>query len=155
MAMRQSVSHDSDPHAIGGSAKPRILVVDDNADAANSLGRLLGLLGNEVRVANDGAAALVEIERFQPRAVLLDLGMPIMDGFEAAEQIRARPEWQHIALVAVTGWGQDRDRQRTQEAGFVAHLIKPVDLNQLEIILRRIMAGDQGSSAAASKRSSG
>lgn len=126
----------------GDAAKQKILVVDDNADAANSLGRLLSLMGNDIRVVHSGAAALSEIDLFRPQSVLLDLGMPIMDGFETAEQIRARPEYRDIALVAITGWGQERDRQRTREAGFVAHLIKPVNLDQLEAVLRRVAAGE-------------
>jgi CheY-like chemotaxis protein len=125
-----------DPHP----GKPRILVVDDNADAAMSLSRLLGLMGNEVRVAHNGPAALAEVERFQPRAVLLDLGMPGMDGLETAVRIRQRPEGQHVALIAVTGWGHDRDRQRTKAAGFVAHMIKPVNLKELESVLHRVLS---------------
>jgi CheY-like chemotaxis protein len=129
---------DGPPHDPPG-AKLRVLIVDDNMDAANSLGRLLKLMGNEVCVAHDGATAIVEIERFGPAVVLLDLGMPIMDGFQTAEQIRARPQCQNIALVAITGWGQDQDRQRTEEAGFAAHLIKPVNVEQLEEVLARVL----------------
>ena len=140
MEHRDSPGGDVPPNAQDG--KQRILVVDDNADAANSLGRLLSLLGNEIRVVHSGEAALSEIGRFRPQGILLDLGMPTMDGFETAEQIRAHPEFRDIALVAITGWGQDRDRQRTEEAGFVAHLIKPVNLDQLEAVLRRIAAGE-------------
>lgn len=127
---------------MGTGTQLRILIVDDNVDAASSLGRLLGLLGNEVRVVHDGAAALAEIDRFRPRAVLLDLGMPIMDGFETANQIRARPAGQDIAIVAVTGWGQGRDRERTETAGFFSHLTKPVHLAELEAVLGRLAASN-------------
>jgi CheY-like chemotaxis protein len=151
--MTSSAPHGGDLQANGRSIKPRILVVDDNADAASGLGRLLSLLGNEVRVVHDGAAALSEIDRFRPQAVLLDLGMPIMNGFETAEQIRARPESKDIALVAITGWGQNRDRQRTEAAGFAAHLTKPVNLDQLEAVLCRL-AGDKPGSTALPKRTS-
>jgi CheY-like chemotaxis protein len=120
--------------------KLRILVVDDNADAAASLGRLLGLLGHDVRVVHSGVAAVAELGAFAPRAVLLDLGMPGMDGFKTAECIRSQPGGELIWLIAVTGWGQDRDRQRTEAAGFAAHLIKPVNVNQLEAVLLRIGA---------------
>src|SRR5688572_20729065 len=112
--MRSSVAQCATPDP-SDVARRRVLVVDDNADAAISLGRLLNLLGNEVCVAHDGPTAIAQVERFQPAAVLLDLGMPIMDGFQTAEQIRARADWRDIALVAITGWGQDHDRQRTEE----------------------------------------
>src|SRR5262245_13179238 len=88
------------------SRKIRVLVVDDNADAANSLGRLLSLLGKEVRVAHDGESGIAELESFAADVVLLDLGMHGMDGFETAQAIRARPDWNNVALVALTGWGQ-------------------------------------------------
>lgn len=120
-------------------AKPRILIVDDNQDAAASLSRLLSLMGKETAVTHDGSAAIAEIERFQPHVVLLDLGMPGMDGIETARQVRARPEWNGIALVALTGWGQDQDRQRTDAVGFAAHVVKPVNLDQLERILAKFI----------------
>jgi CheY-like chemotaxis protein len=117
----------------------RILVVDDNTDAASSLGRLLSLLGNNVRVAHSGAAALAEIARFAPQVVLLDLGMPDMDGFATAEKIHKLHIGESIAIVAVTGWGQDCDRLRTEAAGFVAHLVKPVNGDELAATLARIV----------------
>jgi CheY-like chemotaxis protein len=116
----------------------RILVVDDNADAAASLGRLLNLSGYEIRVANDGQTALDEVNGFCPHVVLLDLGMPGMDGLETASRIRALPTGKDLSLIAVTGWGQDEDRQRTEAAGFVAHFVKPIKINQLEALLARI-----------------
>jgi CheY-like chemotaxis protein len=134
---------DSIAHRDGVGREPRILVVDDNVDAANSLGRLLTLLGKEVRVAHDGPAALVEVERFHPHVILLDLGMPGMNGIETARLIRAHPEWGEVMLVALTGWGQDQDRQRTDAAGFVAHLVKPVNLEQLESVLADFLPNSQ------------
>jgi len=133
--MKPALQRDEISAPDSAAAKPRILIVDDNADAANSLGRLLTLIGHEVRVVHDGASAVAETELFRPRAVLLDLGMPIMDGFDTARQIRSRAEFQDVALIAITGWGQERDRQRTEAAGFAAHLIKPVNLDQLEAVL--------------------
>ena len=118
--------------------KLRVLIVDDNEDAANTLGRLLTLLGNEIRVVHSGPAAIAEVVKFQPRVVLLDLGMPGMDGLETARHIRARPAGREIAIVALTGWGQDHDRQRTEEAGFIAHLVKPVNLDHLESVLTQV-----------------
>ena len=117
--------------------KLRVLIVDDNEDAANTLGRLLNLLGYEARVVHSGPAAIAEVVRFTPRVVLLDLGMPGMDGLETARHIQARPAGRDIAIVALTGWGQEHDRQRSEEAGFLAHLVKPVNLDQLEALLAR------------------
>ena len=117
--------------AANGAGSRRILVVDDNADAAEALALVLTLCGNEVRTANDGFKAIEVAERFLPDVVLLDLGMPRLDGFEAARRIRAQTWSKNMLLVAQTGWGQEEDRRRTQEAGFDAHLIKPVDHDRL------------------------
>jgi len=138
--MKPALQRDDSSAPDSATAKPRILIVDDNADAANSLGRLLTLIGHEGRAVHDGASAIAETELFRPRAVLLDLGMPIMDGFDTARQIRSRAEFQDVALIAITGWGQERDRQRTEAAGFAAHLIKPVNLDQLEAVLSGLSA---------------
>jgi CheY-like chemotaxis protein len=121
------------------TAQPDILIVDDNTDAASSLARLLRLFGNEVRTADSGEAALTQMESQPPDVVLLDLGMPGMDGLETARHIRAREAWQNIPLIAVTGWGQDHDRRRTEQAGFFAHLVKPVNIEELEAVLRRAL----------------
>jgi CheY-like chemotaxis protein len=115
----------------------RVLVVDDNRDAAESLDLYLTMLGAEVRTAYDGVAALETLQTFKPSVVLLDLGMPGMDGYEAARSIRASAHGSDVTLIALTGWGQDEDRRRTAEAGFDHHLVKPVDLDELEALLRR------------------
>jgi CheY-like chemotaxis protein len=121
-----------------GVASLRILVVDDNQDAADTLRMLLELLGAEARQAHDGEAALRAFEAFAPEAVLLDIGMPGMDGYQVARQLRARhPEWAG-ALIALTGWGQENDRRKSQEAGFGHHLTKPVDLAALQELLRNV-----------------
>jgi CheY-like chemotaxis protein len=106
-------------------------VVDDNRDAADSLSTLLRLLGAEVRVAYNGADAFVALANYQPHVVLLDIGMPGMDGHEVARRIRKLPQARELILVALTGWGQEEDRQRSQAAGFDFHLVKPADLNTL------------------------
>ena len=113
----------------------RILVVDDNRDAAASMGRLLHLLGAEVQVACSGPEALELLARFRPAVILLDLGMPGMDGYEVARRIRAQQELKDILLIALTGWGQESDRRRTREAGFDHHLTKPANLDTLQALL--------------------
>jgi CheY-like chemotaxis protein/anti-sigma regulatory factor (Ser/Thr protein kinase) len=110
----------------------RVLVVDDNADAADSVVMLLTLLGQETEVAYSGKEALERLESFRPDFVLLDLGLPGMDGYEVARKIRAMTQFRDIRLVALTGYGQSEDRQRTQAAGFDDHLVKPVDSTILE-----------------------
>ena len=121
----------------GLSLAPRqkILVVDDNHDAASSLAMLLKVLGSEVMTAHDGPTALELFAQFHPSVVLLDLGMPGMSGIEVAHRLRELPEFDRVRLVALTGWGQDDDRRRTQEAGFDQHLVKPVNLNTLQVLL--------------------
>ncbi|HEX6315921.1 MAG TPA: ATP-binding protein [Gemmatimonadaceae bacterium] len=113
----------------------RVLVVDDNRDAAESLGALLRMMGADVRVARDGRGAIEIFDAFRPAAVFLDLGMPDMDGYEVAHQIRSRPDARDTVLIALTGWGQERDRRRTAEAGFDRHLAKPADLETLQSVL--------------------
>lgn len=118
-----------------GTARRRILVVDDNHDAAESLTMLLELSGHEVEMAHDGAAAVEAVERFGPEVVFMDLGMPVLNGYEAAEQIRRLPLPRQPWLVALTGWGQEEHLRRAREAGFNAHLTKPVEYEQLARLL--------------------
>ncbi|MFO1418349.1 MAG: response regulator [Methylotetracoccus sp.] len=113
----------------------RVLVVDDNRDAADSLALVADGLGAKVEVVYDGEAALAILGRFRPDVVLLDLGMPGMDGFEVAEQIRKSPGGRSVTLVAVSGWGQTEDRRRTLEAGFDHHLIKPARIADIQRLL--------------------
>ena len=112
-----------------------VLVVDDNRDAAESLAMLLRTAGADVQVAHDGPTALAEFERSEPHVVLLDIGMPGMDGYEVARRLREISRPDRVALVALTGWGQDEDRRRVREAGFDHHLVKPVDLASLQSLL--------------------
>jgi CheY-like chemotaxis protein len=111
------------------------LVVDDNHDAADSLAMFLKFLGATVRVAYDGAAAIEMVDKSQPEIVLLDIGMPMLDGYEVARRLRALPEGRNLLLVAMTGWGQEEDKRRTAQAGFDHHLVKPVDPVKLEKLL--------------------
>jgi len=112
------------------------LVVDDNVDAAQVTALLLEGIGCETRTAHDGNAALAEAEIFQPAIVLLDLGLPDLDGYEVARRIRALPCGGKLLLVAISGWGRDEDREQSKHAGFDHHLIKPVDPDVLIQIVR-------------------
>jgi signal transduction histidine kinase len=113
-------------------ASRRVLVVDDNEDAANTLAMILKLEGHEVDTAYSGIDALAHIDEFRPEVVLLDIGLPGLDGFEVARRIRGNAKNRAIRLVAITGYGQDADRQRTRDAGFADHLVKPVDFADLK-----------------------
>jgi PAS domain S-box-containing protein len=115
----------------------RVLVVDDNKDAAESLAMLLRTAGAEVHVAHNGPAALEHFASREPHVVLLDIGMPDMDGCEVARRLRELAPAERVALVALTGWGQDEDRRRVREAGFDHHLVKPVDLASLQALLAK------------------
>jgi DNA-binding response OmpR family regulator len=117
--------------AIDARARRRILVADDLRDTADSLARLLAELGHHVIVAYDGEDALRQAEAHRPEIVLLDLGMPKIDGCEVARRIRAQTWSAGMRLIAQTGWGQESDRQRTREAGFDAHFVKPLDMAAL------------------------
>ena len=121
---------------LGVLAAPcRVLVVDDDRDIAKGLHLVLTMMGAEVQVAHDGAEAIRVFEGWPPTHVLMDIGMPGMDGYEAARQLRARYPDRAFRLVAVTGWGQEEDRQRAREAGFDGHLVKPVGVAELKAIL--------------------
>ena len=142
------VNHDADvPGVPKIRSMTRALVVDDNHDAADSLGALLRMMGADVRVAHDGERALEIYDAFRPAVVFLDLGMPGMDGFETAQQLRSRPDSRDVLLVALTGWGQERDRRRTESAGFDRHLAKPADLETLQDVL--LAAANRARAAAA------
>jgi len=121
--------------AVPNVAPCRVLVVDDNVDAARSLAMLLRLGGHEVRVANDGPSALRFAEDEAPDLAFFDIGMPGMDGYELARQFRSHPQLRSVVLVALTGWGQAEDRRRTKEVGFDAHEVKPVSLEALTALL--------------------
>jgi CheY-like chemotaxis protein len=115
----------------------RVVVADDNRDAADSLERILRLFGHDVRVAYDGAAAVALAEDFRPRVAVLDITMPGTNGYDVARKLRARHS-EGITLVALTGWGQESDRKRALEAGFDYHLTKPVDPGKLNDLLAEV-----------------
>lgn len=116
-------------------ARRRILVVDDSRDSASSLARVLELMGNDVRTAHDGREGIDVASEFIPEVVLMDVGMPRMGGLEATRQIRAQEWGRDMLIIALTGWGQEQDRERSRDAGCDAHLVKPVDLDALEKLL--------------------
>ena len=113
----------------------RVLVADDNRDAAESMGTLLRIMGNEVRTVGDGAQAVEEAAAFRPDLILLDIGMPRMNGYEAARRIRQAPWGNEMILVAISGWGQDEDKRRAIDAGFDRHITKPIEFPHLRALL--------------------
>ncbi|MDB5338908.1 MAG: putative histidine kinase, hybrid [Planctomycetaceae bacterium] len=117
------------------TSKRRILVVDDNHDSAMSLAMMLKLMGNEIQTAHDGLAALEVAEQFRPDMILLDIGLPKLNGYDACRRIRQQPWSNGMVIVALTGWGQEEDRRRTREAGFNHHLVKPVEITALQTLL--------------------
>jgi PAS domain S-box-containing protein len=127
---------DLGPHAAG--SKRRILVVDDNRDAATSMAVLLRLMNNDVRTAHDGVEAVEVAQAFQPQAILMDMGMPRLNGYEATRRIREQPWGKPMTIIAVTGWGQEGDKEWSHEAGCDGHLVKPVNLSDLEKLLSEL-----------------
>jgi PAS domain S-box-containing protein len=130
-----SGSSNGDARTAIPASKRRILVVDDNRDAAKSLAMLLRLDGHEVRVAHDGQSALAKVQTERPEIVFLDIGMPGMDGYEVAKELRKLAGSENMVLVALTGYGQEADRRRSEDAGFDNHLVKPVEVGDIKAIL--------------------
>jgi two-component system CheB/CheR fusion protein len=129
---------------LNGPADERILVVDDNRDQADSLAALLRLNGHDVRVSYDGEDALRAAADFRPDVILLDLGLPKISGYQVAERITHDPRSNHPLLIAQTGWGQERDRERSRKAGFQHHLVKPVEVAEVLEILARARKRNRG-----------
>ena len=120
---------------VASASSLRVLVVDDNVDAAETLGMLLCATGHDVRTAHDGLAALEAARDYRPSVMVLDIGLPGLNGYEVAKRIRQDPILKHIVLVALTGYGQELDRETSLEAGFDHHLVKPARFAQLQQIL--------------------
>jgi CheY-like chemotaxis protein len=120
------------------STPKRVLVIDDNRDAAESMSMLLKMWGHEVVRAYDGPSALDSAREWQPAAVFLDIGLPGMDGYEVAERLRGLPNGKDAVLIAITGYGQEDDRRRSQRAGIDHHLVKPVALDALRRLLESL-----------------
>ena len=119
----------------------RVLIVEDNLDSAEMLDMAVSILGHSTRVANDGATALTLAGQFAPDVILLDVGLPVMNGYAVAQALRARPDHHRIHIAAVTGWGQDEDRRKAREAGFDSHFTKPLAPAALEELLARVAQG--------------
>jgi CheY-like chemotaxis protein len=142
-ALAQSPApRQTEPAAVAATAhrRSRVLIVDDNRDSADTLAALLEAWGHEVRTLYDGPSAITAAAEFQPRVVLLDIGLPKMNGYEVAAQLRKTAKGRSLILVAFTGYGQDEDRRRVREAGFDYHLVKPLEPIELEKILDSVIA---------------
>jgi CheY-like chemotaxis protein len=136
-----SASRLAQPQEPRSAAKPgalRVLVADDNEDAAESLAAVLRVAGHDVRVAHDGQEAVELAATFRPALALLDIGMPRMNGYDAAQRIRGQEGGADMLLIAVTGWGQQDDRRRAFEAGFDHHLTKPAQLEDIEVLMAKV-----------------
>jgi CheY-like chemotaxis protein len=121
----------------------RIVIADDNRDAATSLAMLLELAGHEVRLANDGAEALAIIEAFQPHAAFIDIGMPLLNGYDVARRVRRHAWGADMRLIAVSGWGQDHNKRQAHQAGFDHHLTKPFEPSQPELLLQQLLGATE------------
>jgi CheY-like chemotaxis protein len=139
-AMPEHVSAESTP--VPAARQPlaprRILVVDDNRDAATSLAMLLQMAGHATHVAHDGLTAIESLDRHRPDVLLLDIGLPGLNGYEVCRRVRQQPWGKEIVVVALTGWGQERDRQESRDAGFDGHLVKPVEYGSLMDLLQSL-----------------
>jgi PAS domain S-box-containing protein len=132
--MPEAISSQPTPEPTNASPR-RVLVVDDNEDAASSLATLLNMTGNETEIAHDGLEAVQAAERFRPDLILLDIGLPKLNGFDVCQRIREQPWGKEMVMVALTGWGQEDDRRRSKQAGFDYHMVKPVDYAALMKLL--------------------
>ena len=141
IANNQQMANSDAPKAPAVKTTPRrfrILVVDDNHDSALSQAMMLSIMGHETRTAHDGESAVSTAESFLPEVVLLDIGLPLLNGYEVAQRIREQPWGASMFLIAVTGWGQEEDRQRSAEVGLNVHMVKPVEPALLEKILSEL-----------------
>jgi two-component system CheB/CheR fusion protein len=123
------------PVASHKTPERRILVIEDNVDVANTTQMLLELQGHEVQIAFDGLSGIEAVQKFKPEVILLDIGLPGMDGYEVARRLRKLPETEKVLLIALSGYGQAQDIRKSKEAGFDHHLVKPADINQIEALI--------------------
>jgi CheY-like chemotaxis protein len=141
LSRHSDAPEDRTPHESANSHvtdRRRVLIVDDDTDGADSTAALLGMLGHEVHEARDGESAVHATQAFAPDLILMDIGMPGMDGHEAARRIRQLPLARQPVIVALTGWGNERERRHSREAGIDAHRLKPIDMDSLRQILAEL-----------------
>ena len=136
-APTETTAHVPAPRPQVNGTRRRILVVDDNEDAADLLSAVLEQLGNTTRVAHDATSALALLDEFDAECAVLDIGLPVIDGYELARRLRQRPG-QRLRLIALTGYGQQSDRERAKRAGFDAHLVKPVAIDALQALIAKL-----------------
>jgi two-component system, chemotaxis family, CheB/CheR fusion protein len=139
IAAPPTVRYSPARESVAASQSLRVLVVDDNVDTADSAGMLLRESGHDVQIAYSAKTALDAAVAFRPDVVLLDIGLPETDGYEVARRLRRTPELKNAWLIAVTGYGRDADRQHSEDAGFDAHMVKPVDLEKVKELLSMLM----------------
>jgi CheY-like chemotaxis protein len=140
------------PSRAGESPKRRILVVDDNRDIADGVASLLTRKGHDTCVAYDGQDAVTVAAEFRPEVMLLDIGLPLLSGYEVARRLRRLPGLEGIVLIALSGYGEPRDRQQSKEAGFDLHLVKPADLDRVEEVLASLIERSTGSQQSPTSR---
>ena len=140
LVQEQEQGGGGDPQQARPMGRLRVLVVDDNVDVADSLARLLRLMGSEVHTAHDGLEGVEAAAAYRPDLILLDIGMPRLNGYDACRRIRAQPWGRNVVIIALTGWGQAGDKARSREAGCDGHLVKPVNIPDLEKLLAETRA---------------
>ena len=140
MAALTSQRDDDARAAPAPHASHRILLVDDNVDFAASLAMLLQGMGHNVRVAHEATAALAAAAQFRPEFAFIDIGLPVVNGYELARQLRAEPACAATILIAISGWSQEQDRRQAEEAGFALHLVKPVEFARIRSVLETLVA---------------
>jgi CheY-like chemotaxis protein/anti-sigma regulatory factor (Ser/Thr protein kinase) len=131
----------TEPLATATARSLRVLIVEDNLDAAEMLDMAVSHLGHATKLAHDGATAIACANQFAPDVILLDIGLPVMNGYAVAQTLRSQPEFNHVHIAAVTGWGQDEDRRKAREAGFDSHFTKPLAPSAMEDLLARVAQG--------------
>lgn len=129
----------------------RVVVADDGRDSADSMAMLLTVMGHDVRVAYDGQEAIDVAETFRPHVMILDVGMPKLDGYEAARRVREQSWGREVLLVAMTGWGREDDHRRSEESGFDRHFTKPADMSEIQ----QVLAAFEGAAPSPGPRSPG
>src|SRR6185436_8939859 len=140
---REEVAAQHRPDVASESRRQRrVLIVDDNRDSADSLAMLMQITGNQTYMAHDGVEAVEAVEKYRPEVVLLDIGLPGLDGHEVCRRVREQPWGKDIVVIALTGWGQEDDRRKSEEAGFNGHLVKPVDYDNLLLLLAELTKND-------------